>query len=202
MTDIDLDAEFQASALRFRVDSRDKLSDRYGVPLKARFRVPGASLGIARIETSDSLYQPSEGGLGAIIIITGLIAGGGHEDLLAFCPAEPDKWYLRKGVARWLGEWELGRRLVTVPTHIEPPALASPCRSDDPLHIYSNPLEWLRNACDGAVPLIPKAYGDLTSAQSTLTFESPAHMAMAKKLMQRPVQLPEMALRTRADVAA
>jgi hypothetical protein len=192
---VSLDLEFTAAVRNFRKDSRDALASRYSVPSTAGFRVPGATLGVARIETNGSLYQPSETGQGAIIMVTAIVAGGGLEDLLAFRPSAPDEWWFRKGAARWLGEWELGRRMVTAPVNIEPPALMSPCRADDPLHVFSTPLDWLRNACDGCVPLTRGAYADLVNIQAPLTFEDVGHHKKAQQLMCRPVDLPESFVR-------
>ena len=192
---INLYDEFSSAVESFGKDSQDTLINRYATPSNARFRVPGGALGITRIETSDGLYQPSESGWGAIIMATAIVTGGGYEDLLAFRPATPDRWWLRRGVARWLGEWELGRRMFTAPVHIEPPALMPSHRTDEPLHIFSNPLEWLRAGCDGCVPLTPEAYGDLIYVQTPLTFDGVSHLERAQSLMRCPVGLPEAFIR-------
>jgi len=198
---IDLYAEFTIAAQSFSKGNRDTLTNLYNAPSNARFRVPGGALGITRVETSNGLFQPSEGGWGAIIMATAIVTGGGYEDLLAFRPAAPDRWWLRNGVAKWLGEWELGRRLVTAPIHIDPPALMPSHRTDEPLHIFSNPLEWLRAGCDGCVPLTPEAYADLIYVQTPLTFADIGHHERAQNLMRWPVALPESFIRVQRQAA-
>ncbi len=192
---IDLYAEFTIAAQSFSRGNTDTLSNHYNAPSNARFRVPGGALGIARVEANDGLYEPSESGWGAIVMVTAIIAGGGLEDLLAFRPASPESWWLRKGAAKWLGEWEVGRRMVTAPIHINPPALMPSHRTDEPLHVFSNPLEWLRAGCDGCVPLTPEAYADLIYVQTPLTFGDVDHLEQAQSLMRCPVGLPEAFIR-------
>ena len=126
---------------------------------------------------------------------TAILAGGEIEDLIAFRPAEPSKWWSRKGVAQWLGSWEIGRRLVTAPLDIDPPALSSPHRTDDPLHVFNTPLEWLRNGGDGCVGLVPEAFADLLNVQVPLTYEDEAHQSRVESRMRFQGVLPEAKIR-------
>ena len=134
---------------------------------------------------------------------TAILADGGIDDLLAFRPSNPDSWFLRKGVGRWLGEWQIGRRMITRPLHVEPPALAEPCRTERPLHVFSNPLEWLRNDGDGCVPLASEAVADFIHVQTPLVYGSLDHKRQVEASMRFPGRLPDALIRVaEGDMAA
>ncbi len=199
---IDVRAEFSTAVNAFDKGSLNALVNRYGVPSKTRFYLPGSAIGFARIETDGDLYQPADEGQGALVMATAIMTGGEFEDLIAFRPSDPDRWFLRTGMGRWLGEFEIGRRLVTAPVHIDPPALLSPGRTDDELHIFATPMDWLRNNADGACPLVPSAVGDLLHVQTPIAYDSLKHRRLIEKQMTFQGALPKAYLRVMSEGAA
>lgn len=180
--------------------------NRYGVPADAWLRAPGAGIGIARIEVDgDWFYQPNPDGEFAIIMATNVLDGeAGVEDLVAFRPAQPDHWYLRLGLARWLGEWELGRRCVFEPVHIVPPILADYGPTGAPLRVFRNPLEWLQQRCDGCVPLCREAYGDFLELYLgvELQVSDQRHAVEIRRRMAMPARnLPKVKVEETNDAA-
>ena len=92
--------------------------------------------GVSRVRTyQDGSYEPAEDGVGAIIIA--VIEHDELSDLLAFCTTDPSRWWLRLGLAVYLGE-----------EHADYAALLH-----EPLRLFNSPLSWLRAGCDGAVVL-------------------------------------------------
>ena len=203
---IDLYSEFSTAVRAFGKDSLHALVSRYAVQPKTRFHCPGGAIGLCHVETDGDLYQPTDNHRSdnrALIMATAILTGARLEDLIAFRPADPGKWWLRYGTARWVGEWELARRMITRPLHIEAPALAEPCRTERPLHVFSNPLEWLRNDGDGCVPLASEAVADFIHVQTPLVYESLAHKRQVEASMRFPGQLPDALIRVaEGDMAA
>jgi hypothetical protein len=182
---------------------RKTLENRFGVSRYAWHHSAAAAIGVKRIQIHEGLYEPAEDGFEAVVIATNILKGGQIEDLIAFRPSEPDKWWLRLGIARWLGEWDLGTRLVTRSASIEQPILARQTTwTDEPLHIYRNPLEWLRASCDGAVPLCREACGDLVNVQAALTFDSHHHRGVVEEMIQQPISKPQMLVRMQTETIA
>ena len=84
-----------------------------------------ADVGMARVRLHDGLYEPDEDGQTAYVMpVPGF---GGHVDLVAWQPANPARWWLRRGAATLLGEQDLDRAY---------------CRNL-PLHLMPTPLAWL-----------------------------------------------------------
>jgi hypothetical protein len=204
---IDRQEVWMAALDNVTITDRRIMRDQYQVPMFGASHSSSAQWGVQRIITdSDGFWEPSqdqEEGIEAIIMITNRYYGGRIEDLLAFQPKDPSKCWLYFGQAHWLGLWELGTRWKHRPSHFEqPPFTQHYDRTDDPLHVYENPLEWFRNYCDGAVPLCRQAYGDLADVQAPLTFDSRSDMMKAKRYLQRPVPMPRMSVRAQGEAAA
>jgi hypothetical protein len=123
---------------------------RLGVPLAGEIAAGG--VGIATVETTgNSFYQPAPGSRLAFIMPCygpypppKMPTGPGDpqpHDLLAWCPNQPSRWWLRRGSAVTLGEWAV--------------ALAETYR--EPLHVHQTPLDWLQHGGGGAVVLDAEA---------------------------------------------
>ena len=100
----------------------------------------GISLvGVAFVDTADvNRYWPLERGNPHYVCPIGEGGTVGEwwsiDDLVAFKPSEPDKWRLRLGVGTLLGlDWPEWCRL-----------------HEEPLRLFSNPLEWLRGSGRGS----------------------------------------------------
>ena len=92
-------------------------------------------LGVARIVThSDGLFEPHDDGELALIVPEGMPEVPGWEwieDLIAFMPDDPSRWWRRCGDADLLGT-----------SNITPWRLS-------PLTIHETPLSWLRAGVEG-----------------------------------------------------
>lgn len=138
--------------------ARSKLPEglalRYGIGIRA-LRVVGG-IGVANVTTHGPLYEPCTRELGGRPMVIMPVACTAHyectddiHDLVAFDPRKPDRWWLRRGVARCLGEWRL--RNVRERT----PIWQLPDDRPPVLRVFSDPLSWLRGNCRGATPLSP-----------------------------------------------
>ena len=118
---------------------------RQGVPESAIYKTNGAIIGVGRIETSTSYFEFNPGGRPAIVLAAlwmyertlyeeALETIG---DLVAWHPAEPDKWYMRRGVAAVLN----------------PEAIERAVHFGEPLPLWETPLAWLQNGMAGCVVL-------------------------------------------------
>lgn len=224
--DTDLCAEFEMAVGAFTEAHAEALVSRYGVPPDAWSAAPASALGAMRIMTyGDGTWQPDELGRLCIIMVTNLVVvGGGHliacdgngdpvydgppgelefEDLLAFRPEHPDRWWCRQGLATWIGGFELARRAVSLMNWVvEPPLVPDPDFTTQPLQIHRNPLGWLRAGCVGAVPLTPSAVHDLFQIESPVAAEDVAHCEALRKAMLRPLPpLPRIVVRSPAAAA-
>lgn len=88
--------------------------------------------GIAKVEPVDGgLYTPSSSGVPAMIVP--VFEGGDLIDLLAFRTAEPEHWWLRKGLGGLLGLWSgWGKH-----------------EWADSVRLHATPLEWLQAGGEG-----------------------------------------------------
>nr|MBC8268617.1 hypothetical protein [Rhodospirillaceae bacterium] len=160
---IDINEEWSQFRLNFSQLHCDSLKNRYGIPvIKSWHRTPTMGIGVARIETDGKLFSPCEGGRPAIILPTNVLADGTLEDQLAFFPDDPERWWLRFGVAKWLNEWPLMVRQkawISKPLFLREPVNAYNDRATvDPLNIFSNGMAMLRSCFDGAMPLTNDAW--------------------------------------------
>jgi len=94
--------------------------------------------GITRIECNGELYEPSIDG-GPALIVAELCGGTDYgkvavEDLIAFLPNQPSKWFLRHGSIDVLGET----------------AIVKAQGLKTALTVYRTPLAWLQAASQGA----------------------------------------------------
>lgn len=146
----DLLSEWQAAV--------DAVQPQHVATLERRLGVPAATLwtgmpfglmvgtpvfGVAPIEPADDgTFIPARGGQLAVIVPTwlrGPIYATDVEDLVAFLPSNPARWWRRLGVADYLNE----------------PAITEARGAGTPLHLLPTPLDWLRAGCpdDAAVVL-------------------------------------------------
>lgn len=88
-------------------------------------------------------------------------------DLLAWHPATPRMWALRRGLGTILG-W-------TGPQYMEPP----------PVRVWRTPLDWFRHDCVGIAPLCPAAWSDMLMIQ-TMIVEDEAHRRELLRMCQPP----------------
>jgi len=116
-----------------------------GITIKARMSVGG--IGVAEITINGRTYEPTEPGLGKMAIIlpvyqgpiptpTNFVEDPALIDLLAFSSRRPSQWWLRRDTATILGDAVLDELFL-----------------DAPLHVFRNPLSWLRAGGDGVVVL-------------------------------------------------
>ena len=135
----DLWAELAAAADRVRGRHLGLLA-KAGVPRRALFdfeRGIGGRFGLHPITTfRDGTFELASDGPNALIIGADLLDDG-LDDLVAWCPERPDRWWHRLGFARLLNEYAVLR--------------AMGCR--EPLLLWRSPFNWLRMGCDGAVVL-------------------------------------------------
>ena len=200
---MNLDEEWLAALNNVTIEHYRVLRDHYHVPMSVASHSSAAQIGVMGIRTDGGFWEPAEDGFDAIILVTNRYSDYDIEDLLAFRPAEPSRWWLRLDNATWLGHWELGTRLVCCPSFLARPDLTQHhSRTDDPLDIYQNPLDWLRAYCDGSVPLCRQAYGDLIQVQAELTSDNDRHSAMMKNWAQWPIAMPRITVRAQAEVGA
>jgi hypothetical protein len=141
--------ELTLSSRFFNRDDGKGLLQRLGLNYRAVLNV--GAIGILPIEPCNGgLFQIVEGGRLAIILPVAderpLSAWEGSPspiyDLLAFFPEHPEQWFLRIGGAAMLGMETVNSTLLKI-------------EQMKGLRLYSTPLSWLRNECEGAVILKP-----------------------------------------------
>ena len=100
---------------------------------------PAGLVSQSRIEVwrSDNSFEYAEDGRGAhLLAVTGL--GGRMEDVVAWFPEDPERWFLRRGVGVILGLEEVER-----------------CQyMGDPLHLYETPASWAATGGTGGAAVI------------------------------------------------
>ncbi|MEH6476219.1 MAG: hypothetical protein V7727_11045 [Sneathiella sp.] len=91
-------------------------------------------VGVARIETDGSHWQPEESGTPALIIPAGIDNGfSSIVDMIALQTSTPDIWWSRTGFSAMLGFDSLSRCMFY----------------GTQLTIHANPLDWLKSDCEG-----------------------------------------------------
>ena len=93
-------------------------------------------VGVSQIETAGSFYTPGTEGRSALIIPANRYADG-IDDLIATFPGEPEKFWTRYGLARFLNHAAVDRAVAC----------------DEPLTLRASPLAWLQADCHGTVIL-------------------------------------------------
>ena len=178
---IDLRAELLASVAQLGEADRLALLD-LGIAAEtiARFRM----CGIEQVSISNGLYSPAPGGPIAIITPVRVYTSvtpearaarayahwGPIVDLVAWHPAEPERFALRIGSAEWLGCIE--------PQYLDP----------DPVPIHRSVLDWLRAGCVGLVLLSPDPadqYRALCCCGRIVTAD-PEHSKALRRVLSRP----------------
>ncbi len=94
-------------------------------------------IAVGRIAVSGDTFTFAEDGQPALLHPVWNADGDEIEDLIAWFPADPSRWFLRLGTGIWLGS-----NCVTV-SHV----------LETPLPIWPTPLEWLIHGGHGAIPL-------------------------------------------------
>ena len=130
--------------------------------------------GTARIQPDGDLYQLDGDGLEVTILPC--FDGGKTADLLAFTSNEPGRWWLRLGLAAYLGGDALGDTVM-----------------DEPVRVFKTPLAWLWAGApaDGLVVL------DHDTARRELALccivaEDLAHGLELDRLLTIPAQRPQI----------
>ena len=135
----DLWAELAAAADRVHGRHLGLLA-KAGVPRRALFdfeRGIGGRFGLHPITTfRDGTFELAVAGDNAVVVGADLLDDG-VEDLIAWYPTRPDKWWRRLGFARLLNEHGVLR--------------AMGCRK--PLALWRSPFHWLRMGCEGVTVL-------------------------------------------------
>jgi hypothetical protein len=188
MSLVDLKSELLAAAAQLDTADRAAL---IGLGVWAddidRFRM----CGVERIRLSGTLYEPDPDGVPAIItpvrVDTPLtpestnprpyVRGGPIVDLVAWHPAQPESWALRRGVAEWIGCIE--------PQYLDP----------DPVRVHRSVLEWLRAGCSGLVLLSEEPadqYRTLSWCRGGIIAADARHSKMLRKTLSRPWPYPKV----------
>jgi hypothetical protein len=186
-----------------QAETCEVLLKHYDVPHDAAMRAPGPIVA-ARIQPHDdgTFDLDPEGGRIAIVMPTDLEdsdRGSEPLDLLAFFPSDPTHWWLRHGVARWLGAWEVDRRTLHFggPNLCPPPNVENSGFTVEPLALWRNPLTWLQAGCVGAVPLCEQALSDLIGLEVAIVPEDLNHANQIDAFLRGPSQpMPKIALRS------
>lgn len=186
--DVDVRAELDSAAARVRQPHLNRLRA-LGVSIDTIAEM-GATFPIGIGEAEDAgngLYQPGEGALHMILPI---VEDGELVDLCAFRSNIPDRWLLRKGLGFALGlEDGLSPWLWYQPA--DPEAKPPRFQVGKPLHIFSNPLEWLRAGRDGvcvldwSAPEIRRLNGF-----ERLTVSDATTARLLRASLSRPVRIP------------
>src|SRR3954464_15417564 len=142
---VDLVREHRSALMGTPFEAPRRLAEA-GVSWRAIATVAPASM---MIRVDGDLFQPDPDGRAAFVIPVRVhsalspearapleaVAQGEIVDLLAFHPAKPDRWALRRGTAEWLGAI--------------PPQFCAP----DPVRVWRSPMAWLIAGCHGMLPL-------------------------------------------------
>ena len=134
-------AEWAVSTAAVRQLHADALRGIYGIPMLTILD----RVGVSRIRPEGAFYEPDDGGIEVVLIpcfeAPPRLPGGRWRapneviDLLAFRPADPHRWWSRRGLVAALGEEALSEF------------------SDEPVPIWGNPLAWLRSGATGICPV-------------------------------------------------
>jgi hypothetical protein len=197
-----LTSEYIDPMRRMSLDDARRLM-RHGVPLRAITTICPAPTRVV-IDGND-LYRPDPSGQPAWIIPVsvvdpeipelieavdplGIVSLGPIVDLIAFHPAAPNRWALRRGLAPALG--------VIEPQCCDPASVA----------VHRDVTDWLRSGCRGIILLTrdPKEAGRILRQISCIEASDWNHAKELRRLLALPVPiLPQVIVaRTRGRVAA
>ncbi len=166
----------------------DELTTALAAPTPAQMQeladlgVPQATtimVGAAKIRPSDSLYEPDLDGEPAWVIPC--IDGGNTVDLLAFKCDEPGRWWLRLGLAAYVGGDALGDAVL-----------------DEPVRVFRTPLSWLRAGApaDGLV-VVDDDIARRELALFRIAPEDLAHGLELDRVLTIPAQRPRVCVPAR-----
>ena len=149
--------------------AQDRRLHALGIPADARLMC-----GTARIQPEGKFYQADDNGIMAVIIP--IIEGEVVADLLAFQPSRPDRWWLRLGVAAYLGGDALGDAVM-----------------DEPVRVFRTPLAWLRAGApaDGLV-VLDHDIASRELAYHHVVAEDLAHGLELDRLLTIPARRPQI----------
>lgn len=203
-----LSAEYSAALDAVESRHYDALRNRYGVSYRAIELVGG--FGVARIAPQTSgLYELDDAGEAVVVLpvycghapsrANGLPSSP-PVDLLAFKPERPAAWWLRSGETALLG---MGALHDAQDAACERAMMQqwnrtmkgeAPVPDAPPLRLYSDPLEWLRADCAGAVVVNwSLAQYDLEGVER-IECQSQALRAMVREALARPPRFPVLSL--------
>jgi len=129
------------------------------------------------------LYQPGEGPLHVLLPV---VEDGALVDLCAFRSADPGNWLLRVG-----NGWALGMDLGLSP-HLW-----------GPVHVFSDPLDWLRGCGEGVAVLdwdSPEIRRQLDAVPEVVC-STPAVASVLTRALTRPVRIPKISIKEARNVA-
>lgn len=134
-------------------------------------------------DAGDGLYQPGEG---ALHVILPVVEDGELVDLVAFRSTDSGSWMLRTG-----NGWALGLEK-GLSAHMW----------GQTVHLFSDPLDWLRGRGEGVCVLDWDAaeVHNLDVLQE-LVCSSPAVAALLTRALSRPARLPKLKLMETRNVA-
>lgn len=130
---VELAVELADAICNFPPPTIDSLRNR-NIPDSVIFGEP-LTIGVLTVQTfPDGFYEPHEDGENALIVATGTPAAPiwiTLDDLIAFDPETPGRWWRRRGEAQILGMHNIRREPVF------------------PLQIHETPLSWLQAGAKG-----------------------------------------------------
>jgi len=193
MSGPDLDAEFAAALAAVRQPHLDRLLA-LGVTGAAMIAV--GLVGVARIEAGRAgLYQPVEHGRPALVLPAwdrAPIRPDGQldyeaalVDLLAVRPADPERWWLRRGSVALLGEWQVWHASL----------------GSEPIAVHRDPLRWLLTGGAGVVLLHDDGFDTLANLPGLIA-EDVEHGRHIKDRLSRPMRTPQIYVRSHVGRAA
>ena len=140
---VDQAVEWAAATSAMRRRHLDAMCLQYNIPPTAILD----RIGVTRVRVEGAFYEPASDGMEMLLIASfeapPRLPDGRWRvpnevvDLLAFSPADPSRWWSRRGIVAALGEESLSDL------------------SDAPVPVWRTPLAWLRSGTTGLCPIDP-----------------------------------------------
>lgn len=211
-----LAAEYSAAVDAVEPRHYDALRNQYGVPYAAIEMAGG--FGVARVAPQGSgLYELDGEGEAAVVLPVyadhapsrmNEVPAALPVDLVAWRPEKPSAWWLRSGEAWLLGAGALldvqqleGERAIVRQDNRTMRGTA-PVPDAPALRLFSDPLQWLRSECAGAVVLNWALAACDLAAVEHIECESPALRALVRAALSRPPRLPVLSVASPAEGVA
>ncbi len=141
----------------------------FGIPDSAIFGLP-LMIGVAKVQTSPSgFYEPNDDGENVVIVGEGLRAGptwATLDDLIAFRPQDPGRWWRRRGEVQVLGS-----------SNIRPEPVF-------PLILHDTPLSWLQARARGVCVIDWRVDPERFLYAGPIEAESPTLKARLRRRIQ------------------